>query len=54
MICIVLWVGVVGGLWVKGISGGNVDGVLEIGSQDRTRGNGYKPKWMLVGSLTEW
>ena len=28
--------------WVKGINKGNINQVLEIGSQDRTRGNGYK------------
>ena len=28
--------------WVKRISKGNIDQVLEISSQDRTRGNGYK------------
>ena len=28
--------------WVKGINKGNIDHVLEISSQDRTCGNGYK------------
>ena len=28
--------------WVKGINKGNIDQVLEISSQDRTGGNGYK------------
>ena len=28
--------------WVKGINKGNIDQVLEISNQDRTRGNGYK------------
>ncbi len=28
--------------WVKGINKGNIDQVIEISSQDRTRGNGYK------------
>ena len=28
--------------WVKGINKGNINKVLEISSQDRTRGNGYK------------
>ena len=28
--------------WVKEINEGNIDQVLEISSQDRTRGNGYK------------
>ena len=28
--------------WVKGINKGNIDQVLEISSQDRTSGNGYK------------
>ena len=28
--------------WVKGINKGNIDQVLEISSQDRTCGNGYK------------
>ena len=28
--------------WVKGINKGNINQVLEISSQDRTRGNGYK------------
>ena len=28
--------------WVKGINKGNIDQVLEISSQDKTRGNGYK------------
>ena len=27
--------------WVKGINKGNIDQVLEISSQDRTRENGY-------------
>ena len=29
-------------IWVNGINKGNIDQVLEISSQDRTRGNGYK------------
>ena len=28
--------------WVKGINKGYINQVLEINSQDRTRGNGYK------------
>ena len=28
--------------WIKGINKGNIDQVLEISSQDRTCGNGYK------------
>ena len=28
--------------WVKGINKGNIEQVIEISSQDRTRGNGYK------------
>ena len=28
--------------WIKGINKGNIDQVLEISSQDRIRGNGYK------------
>ena len=28
--------------WVKGINKGNIDQILEINIQDRTRGNGYK------------
>ena len=28
--------------WVKGINKGNIEQVLEISSQERTRGNGYK------------
>ena len=28
--------------WVKGINKGNINKVLEISIQDRTRGNGYK------------
>ena len=28
--------------WVKGINNGNIDQVLEISSQDRRLGNGYK------------
>ena len=28
--------------WVKGINKGSIDQVLEISSQDRTRGSGYK------------
>ena len=28
--------------WVKGINKRKIDQVLEISSQDRTRGNGYK------------
>ena len=30
--------------WVKGINKGSIDQVLEICSQDRTLGNGYKPE----------
>ena len=30
--------------WVKGMNKGNIDEVLEISSQDRTRENGYKPR----------
>ena len=30
--------------WVKGINKENINQVLEISSQDRTRGNGYKPE----------
>ena len=30
--------------WVKEMNMGNIDEVLEISSQDRTRGNGYKPR----------
>lgn len=30
--------------WVKGINKGNIDKVIDIRSQDRTRGNGYKLK----------
>ena len=28
--------------WIKGIYKGNIDQVLELSSQDRTRGDGYK------------
>ena len=41
--------------WVKGINKGNIDQVLEISSQDRTRGSGLKLKIRFmtdIGSLT--
>ena len=47
--------------WVKGINKGNIDQVLEISSQDRTRGNRYKLEKLRFRtdlgrycSLTEW
>ena len=43
--------------WVKGINKGNIEQVIEISSQDRTRGNGYKLEklmWVDIGLQTEW
>ena len=47
--------------WVKGISKGDIDQVLEFRSRDRTRGNRYKLEKLrfrtdigrYIGSLTE-
>ena len=36
--------------WVKGINKENIDQVLEITSQDRTRGNGYKVEKLRFGT----
>ena len=36
--------------WVKGINKGNIDQVLKISSQDRTRGNGYKLEKLRFGT----
>ena len=46
--------------WVKGINKGNIDQVIEINSQDRTRGNGYKLEKLRLRTdmgrywFTEW
>ena len=47
--------------WVKGISKGDIDQILEFRSRDRTRGNRYKLEKLrfrtdigrYIGSLTE-
>ena len=37
--------------WIKGINKGNIIQIVEIGSQDRTYGNGYKLEKLNSGQI---